>query len=100
MDADPPRYEARHATSWLVLFITHVASCGAGAVVKNANEPGAEFIDVTDAHFRQKLAKRLGMAQHSADAEQVQATRVAVRKADAEAASGRDGSGSSDEVLL
>ena len=49
MDADPPRYEARRATSWLVLFITHVASCGAGAVIKNANEPGAEFIDATTA---------------------------------------------------
>ena len=69
MDADPPRYEARRATSWLVLFITHCASCGAGAVIKNANELGAEFVDATDAHFRQKLAKRLGMAQHSADAD-------------------------------
>ena len=36
MDADPPRFEARRATSWLVLFMTHVASCGAGAVIKNA----------------------------------------------------------------
>ena len=43
MDADPPRFEARRATSWLVLFMTHVASCGAGAVIKNANQPGAEF---------------------------------------------------------
>ena len=32
MDADPPRFEARRATSWLVLFMTHIASCGAGAV--------------------------------------------------------------------
>ena len=65
MDADPPRFEARRATSWLVLFMTHVASCGAGTVIKNAHEPGAEFIDATDADFRQKLAMRLGMARHS-----------------------------------
>ena len=39
-DVDPPRYEARHATSWLVLFMTHVASCGAGAVIKSSQEPG------------------------------------------------------------
>ena len=64
MDADPPRFEARRATSWLVLFMTHVASCGAGTVIKNAHEPGAEFIDATDADFRQKLAMRLGMARH------------------------------------
>ena len=79
MDADPPRFEARRATSWLVLFMTHVASCGAGTVIKNANEPGAEFIDATDADFRQKLAMRLGMARHSADAEAIQATREVSR---------------------
>ena len=37
------------------------------------------------------------MAQHSADAEKVKATRVAERKADAEAASGRSCSGSSGD---
>ena len=41
MDADPPRFEARRATQWLIYFMTHVASCGAGAVIKNSHEPGA-----------------------------------------------------------
>ena len=39
MDADPPRFEARRATQWLIYFMTHVASCGAGAVIKNSQEP-------------------------------------------------------------
>ena len=43
MDADPPRFEARRATQWLIYFMTHVASCGAGAVIKNSQEPGASF---------------------------------------------------------
>ena len=95
MDADPPRFEARRATSWLVLFMTHVASCGAGTVIKNAHEPGAEFIDATDADFRQKLAMRLGMARHSADAEAIQATREA-GGGNAEAGS-KSGSGSTGD---
>ena len=66
-DADPPRYEARRATSWLVLFMTHVASCGAGAVIKNSQESGQSFIDDTDPEFRQKMAKRLGTNRHQSD---------------------------------
>ena len=58
MDADPPRFEARRATSWLVLFMTHIASCGAGAVIKSSSQPGHEFMDATGADFRQKLAMR------------------------------------------
>ena len=91
MDADPPRFEARRATSWLVLFMTHIASCGAGAVIKNANEPGAVFIDATDANFRQKLAMRLGMARHSADDEAIRATRQSGDQAVAEEAASQDG---------
>ena len=75
MEHDPPRFEARRAISWLVLFMTHVASCGAGAVIKNRNEPGTEFIDATDPEFRLKLAIRLGMARHSKDAAAMEATR-------------------------
>ena len=97
MDADPPRFEARRATQWLIYFMTHVASCGAGAVIKNSHEPGASFIDASGSEFRQKLAKRLGMGRHSADVEAIQATRDAA-KAGAEAASGGEGgSGPSDE---
>ena len=59
MDADPPRFEARRATSWLVLFMTHIASCGAGAVIKSSSQPGPEFIDATGADFRQKLHAEL-----------------------------------------
>ena len=76
-DADPPRYEARRATSWLVLFMTHIASCGAGAVIKNTTESGESFIDDTDPNFRQKLAKRLGMNRHQSDVEAIRATRAA-----------------------
>ena len=101
-DVDPPSYDARRATSWLVLFMTHVASCGAGAVIKNSQEPGQSYIDCTDPEFRQKLAKRLGMARHRTDVAAIQATREAAQ-ADAEADrdgsgddSGGSGSGSSD----
>ena len=93
-DADPPRYEARRATSWLVLFMTHIASCGAGAVIKNTTESGESFIDDTDPNFRQKLAKRLGMKRHQSDVEAIRATRAA---GDAEAEAADSGSGSSGE---
>ena len=103
-DVDPPSYDARRATSWLVLFMTHVASCGAGAVIKSSQEPGQSYIDYTDPEFRQKLATRLGMARHRADVEAIQATREAARTAEAEADrdgsgddSGGSGSGSSDD---
>ena len=40
MDADPPRFEARRATQWLIYFMTHVASCGAGIYIVNiGNKP-------------------------------------------------------------
>ena len=74
-DVEPPSYDARRATAGLVLFMTHVASCGAGAVIKNSQEPGQSYIDCTDPEFRQKLATRLGMARHRADVEAIQATR-------------------------
>ena len=85
-DVDPPRYEARHATSWLVLFMTHVASCGAGAVIKSSQEPGQSYIDSSDPEFRQKVATRLGMARHPDDVAAIRSTREATEKAAAEAA--------------
>ena len=79
-DVDPPRYEARHATSWLVLFMTHVASCGAGAVIKSSQESGPSYIDSSDPEFRQKVATRLGMARHPDDVAAIRVTREAAAR--------------------
>ena len=66
MDSDPPRYDERRAVSWLVLFMTHIAAAGAAVLTENATGGGGavEIIDHTDPHFRSKLAKRLGLAEH------------------------------------
>ena len=65
-DVDPPCYDARCVTSWLVLFMTHVASCGAAAVIcEDSNtDQDVSIIDASNPNFRLKMAKRLGMPRH------------------------------------
>ena len=79
---------------WLVLFMTHVASCGAAVVTENVtNRRGdvVEIIDHTDPHLRRKLAKRLGMAEHPDDV-------VGMREENGPAGSGNDaGNGGGDD---
>ena len=42
--------------SWLILFMMHVASCGAAAVIReNSNKQGVSIIDASDTDFRRKL---------------------------------------------
>ena len=92
--------------AWLVLFMTHVASYKAAAVIETAElSQGGTIFDHTDPNLRRKLAKRLGMDQHSDDvkvvkdavAEAAEAS-AAVGAQEAEQKSSGSGSGTSSSA--
>jgi hypothetical protein len=82
---DPPPYDERNAMAWLVLFMTHVATYKAAAVIETAELcRGGTIFDHTDPNLRRKLAKRLGMDQHPDDVKVVQDAVAAAAEAPAE----------------
>ena len=67
-DRDPPRYTPERPIAWILLFINFLMKCGVDIMPQASRMVGCGVIASADPDLRQKLARRMGLAQDSNDA--------------------------------